>query len=362
MSKFFREDIKEIKEDQSCDSLSSQSHLLKLNTNANPYPPTSLDQNICQYPENIQLKKRMSEVYNSNPKEILPTAGSAQAIDLIIRTFCMPNKDSILVCPPTYGMYEFYAKINHNNTYKINLKKNPIRLDLSEIIKFCRNKNIKLIFIPSPNSPIGSPMVHSDLLHLCTELKNKSIIVVDEAYTEFSKNQSLSEQISKFGNLIVTRTLSKAYGVSGLRVGAIISKENIIDTIHALQTPYSYVSTPCSNITLKQILTKEGIKFSAAKIKLIIRDREMIRQSISKFTFTKNVYESDTNFIFIELKCDPSLLVEFCKKHSVALKHIDSEPLKGVRLSIGTEKENDRLLDLFHQFETWIENSGNEIY
>ena len=207
-----------------------------LDANENSFG-SPLPVNYNRYPDPLQwkLKEKIAEINSVNPTEIFIGNGSDEAIDLLFRIFCEPKKDNILICPPTYGMYEVSAEINDIEIKRANLT-TEFRLDF-QAIENTIDENTKLLFICSPNNPTGNSFEREDILDLAKSFGG--IVVVDEAYIHFSNQKSLTDEIENYKNLVVLQTFSKAWGLAGLRVGLAFANEKIIALFNKVKPPYN---------------------------------------------------------------------------------------------------------------------------
>ena len=301
-----------------------------LNANENPYSLTEFN----RYPELDKLLKIVSNLYKVKEDNILVSNGSDGAIDILIKTFCEPKKDNIIVLKPCFSMYKNYADIQDVKTIEVPLKKeNKYQLNVEEIKKKV-NKNTKIIFISNPSAPLGHAFRTSDLNELA---KLNVILVIDEAYIEFSKENSFVEKINRYKNIVVLRTLSKAYGMAGLRIGFAISNKENINYLRAVSSPY-----PISSASIKICLNILNKKLN---INILIKERERVSKELKKFKFLK-VFDSCTNFLFIETKYMKDIQ-KIMEKHKIKLRYFPF----GIRLSIGTKEENDKVLACFKQMK-----------
>ena len=301
-----------------------------LNANENPYSYTE----FYRYPNLQEILNKVSKLYNVNENNIFVSNGSDGAIDILIRTFCEPKVDNILILKPSFSMYKVYADIQNIKTAEIPLtEKNNYQLDVKKISSKV-NKNTKIIFISNPSAPMGHCFKSKDIEDLC---KLKTIIVIDEAYIEFSKEKSFIQKLSKYKNLVILRTLSKAYGMAGLRIGFAISNPKIISYLRAVSSPYSV-----SSLSLKtacEYLDKKP------KIDLIVKERERVFNELKKLKFLK-LFKSDTNFIFIQTDYIDKIK-EIMEKNSIKLRYFNY----GIRISIGLKEENDKMLNVFKKMK-----------
>ena len=350
--KLFRKNILSLSAYQSArmsfNSLSEKVHLL--NANESPYLPFNSTKayNLYPEPQPRKIKEIVSKLYEVSSEQMLITRGSDEAIDLLIRAFCEPREDSILVFSPTFGMYEFYANIQDVNLIDIPLdKKNFYQLDFSKISKIDKSK-IKLIFLPNPSAPLGHLIRREDILRLYDMFKETSILVLDEAYIEFSNSKSFTDELLNKTNLVILRTFSKAYSMAGLRMGFCIGHENLILILKNILSPYP-LSVSSIDFVLK-CLSKESLGYIKKNIKVIIEERKKLEVNLKKLSFVKRIFPSDTNFIFLELK-NAIQVLEWCSKFHFILRSFNSKMRNTIRVSIGTPEVNCNLIEVLKNYD-----------
>ncbi|MFC1659379.1 histidinol-phosphate transaminase [Pseudomonadota bacterium] len=324
-----------------------------LNQNENPYS-IGLEKFNCKfnrYPE-LQPKKLikiLSNLYKTNSKNVLLTRGADEGIDILVKSFCECEKDGVLICPPTFGMYKVFADIQGVKTFKVPLLEDKdFQLDVKSILETVKNNSIKVIFIPNPSAPMGNIIKKESLITLCEKLKNDVVVVVDEAYIEFTKIQSFIESLNKYHNLIVLRTLSKTYGMAGLRLGSIIAHEKLISIFKAVQPPYAL---SILSIKVAEEILKSGVYLNkiSKNTDKIISERKRMEKELEKFSFVKKIYPSVTNFLFLQVD-DSEKLFKFCYKNGFAIRSQTSQIPNAIRISIGTPEENNKLINLLNKY------------
>jgi histidinol-phosphate aminotransferase len=314
-----------------------------LDANENPYR----DSLYNRYPDPLQsrLKERIAEIKNVKADNIFIGNGSDEAIDLLIRAFCEPANEKIIICPPTYGMYEVCANINNVSVIKVPLTPDEFQLNVNAIMESCDEKT-KILFVCCPNNPTGNGVKSSDIHFM---LKNfKGLVVVDEAYIDFASYKSLLNEINNFPNLVILQTLSKAWGLAGLRIGMAFAKNEIIEILNKIKPPYN-VNESSQQLALQQ-LSKE--KEHKQKVQLIIEQREVIRQQISYFSFVKKIYPSEANFLLVKVD-DAQRLYQFMINENVIIRNRSNVTLceNCIRVTIGTEEENTTLINALKKYQ-----------
>jgi histidinol-phosphate aminotransferase len=324
-----------------------------LNANESPWNNAlgvklSLPLNRYPDPQPVQLIEKMSSFYGANADEILVTRGSDEGIDLLMRLFCRAEKDSILICPPTYGMYEISAQLQGIKIVKVPLiKKAGFQLDIQALLKKW-NARVKIVFLCSPNNPTGNILDAEKIFTMCEKFANRSFVVVDEAYIEYSAQKSLVKAIKTYKNLVVLRTFSKAFGLSGIRCGALMANANIIEWLRKIIAPY-----PIPLLTEAMAINamrEKNIRLVKKQIALIRQEREKLVNFFSSRPFVLKIWPSEANFILLEVK-NAEKLLERCMSHGIILRNMTKKlGLKnGIRVSIGLPEENDKLIKVLQR-------------
>lgn len=324
---------------------------IMLDANENPYTMTK-NENLNRYPEPQPkaLAVKLSNILNVEEDQILITRGADEGVDLLIRSFCEPTYNKIVVCPPTYDWYEVCAQINNVDVVKVPLNTNSFNLDLDKITDTV-DETVKAIFICSPNNPTGNLIDEQNIIALCKRYANDSIIVVDEAYIEFTKQQSMVRYLKLYPNLVVLRTLSKAYGLAGVRCGMVLGVPEVINLLKKIIAPYP-IPRPIADFLVETIddCYMDGVNKAIAKINT---EKQKLAQSLSKLDNVVRIWPSDTNFLLVQLKASSRLIQKLVREGIMIRDRSTSLNLKDcVRISIGTELENRRLLEVFQNDET----------
>ncbi len=305
-----------------------------LDANENPYP-TSLN----RYPDPLQrtLKGRLGELLGLEQAHIFLGNGSDEAIDLLIRSFCEPGVDSILIMPPTYGMYRVCADINGVDVAEAPLDAR-FNIDKAAVQNAITNSRIKLIFICSPNNPTGNTIPQKDIEWLFKI--PDVIVVVDEAYTDFSeqKNQ-LRNRVDTFGNAVTLRTMSKAWGLAGARLGMALAPNDIIQILNSVKPPYN-VNSLTQEAALQALDQIESVK---EKIAVIVRERKRCSEEIQELPSVRHIYPSEANFLLVEFNNAEQIFLGLRNKGIIIRDRRSAVP-DCLRITIGTPEENDRLL------------------
>lgn len=336
-----RENIKNIKPYSSArDEYKEVSgDMVFLDANENPFPSTV---NRYPDPQQLQLKKRLSELKGVPESKILLGNGSDEVLDLLFRAFCEPNEDNVVILPPTYGMYSVLAALNAVQTKEVYLTKN-YQLDIESILKG-QNENSKLLFICSPNNPTANSFEATKIEHLLRSFNG--IVVIDEAYIDFSTENSWLQRLEDFPNLVVTQTLSKAYGMAGIRLGICYASEFIISVLNKIKTPYNV------NELSQQKALERLHKISEVNVQVnhIIEQREKLKHALKEMKFVKEVYNTDANFILVKVD-DANLRYNQLIEKGIVVRNRTSQPLceNCLRFTVGTLEENTRLIDTLNK-------------
>ena len=314
-------------------------NLVFLDANESPF-----QNDINRYPDNkhIDLKQRLLELNQLSNGQIVLGNGTDEILDLIIRVFCDPGYDKIITIPPTYGMYDVIAKTNNVENIKVPLKSN-FTLNLEELKKSFSEKT-KLLFLCSPNNPTGNSFSRKDLIDLIESFNG--VVVIDEAYINFSSNSSLVSLINKYNNLIVTQTMSKAFGMAGIRLGMGFSNNKIVNYINKIKPPYN-INLLTEKRALKELKNIDTIK---TNIKIILEERNKLIDSLNELSFIIKVYPSDSNFILIKVD-DADLRYKQLIEKGIVLRNRSKELLcdNCLRITIGTPYENELLIKNFKE-------------
>ncbi len=303
-----------------------------LDANENPYGK------LNRYPDPYQkeLKRAISGFKEISEENIFLGNGSDEIIDLCFRVFCRPGVDKALTFTPTYGMYEVSASVNDVQVIKIPLN-TSFQIDMQKVTPLLSDKSLKLIFICSPNNPSGNSMNYADVEYLVS--KSESIVVIDEAYIDFSDKPSFIKLVEKYPNLIVMQTFSKAFGLASVRVGMAFAGSAIVQYFNKIKPPYNI-----STINQKTALSKISRSFEVAKqVRKIKREKEKLIFQIVKLDLTEMIYPSDANFILVKVK-DADLIYGELVKMNIITRNRNSVVRNCIRITVGKPSENKLLL------------------
>jgi histidinol-phosphate aminotransferase len=348
LDKIVRENIKQLTPYSSARKEFSGRATVFLDANENSFG-SPIDADYSRYPDPLQLeiKAILAKRNGIKSTEIFIGNGSDEAIDLFFRVFCDPKIDNVLICPPTYGMYQVSAEINDAKILRANLTKG-FHLDIQAIISQI-NEFTKLLFVCSPNNPSGNSMKRADILNLAKSFGG--IVVVDEAYIHFSVEKSLVEEIKNYPNLVVLQTFSKAWGLAGLRIGIAFANEAIIELINNVKPPYN-VSSIAQNAILEALKKREIVNSTIDKI---ISERSKLIESLSEISIVTKIYPTDANFVLIKTTDANSIYQFLIDEEIVVRNRTNVELCEGcLRITIGNEIENKKLIESLRKYEKSI--------
>jgi histidinol-phosphate aminotransferase len=316
-----------------------------LDANENAFG-SPLEQQFNRYPDPLQynVKKRLSEIKGVPIRNIFLGNGSDEAIDILFRSFCNPSVDNVILVPPTYGMYKVSANINDIETRNVPLT-DDYQLNLEGIAEAI-DKNTKLIFICSPNNPTGNSINRPDVETLLANFHG--IVVVDEAYINFSRQKTFIQELTEYGNLVVLQTLSKAWGLAGLRVGMAFASEEIIEVMNKVKPPYN-INEASQQLALQALANIDQVN---AWIKETLIQRDKLVLGLKDFDFVMDIYPSDANFILVKTT-DPKGIYNFLVQKGIIVRDRSKVELcEGcLRITIGTRAENKILIDQLKAFK-----------
>ena len=302
--------------------------------------------NFNRYPDPHQhaVKTLIAGIKEVTVDNIFLGNGSDEAIDLLIRAFCEPKNDNILLMPPTYGMYEVSANINNISVISVNLT-SDFQLDLDNIFKNI-NANTKMIFICSPNNPSGNLLKRAEINYILE--KFRGIVVIDEAYADFSSETSFINDLEKYPNLVVLQTLSKAWGLANLRLGMAFASKEIIGILNKIKPPYNINGV--TQQLVAESLAQENQKNEM--VKQIISERNILENKLQNINFITKIYPSDANFLLVKMDnaqevFDKLLLEKIIVRNRTKVVLCEN----CLRITVGTAQENEKLLLALKSFE-----------
>jgi histidinol-phosphate aminotransferase len=270
--------------------------------------------------------------------------GSDEAIDILFRAFCNPGSDNVITVPPTYGMYEVSANINDVEVRKIKLK-TDFQLDMEGIAEAI-DEHTKIIFICSPNNPTGNSINRDDIETILANFNG--LVVIDEAYINYSRQKTFIQELTEYSNLVVLQTLSKAWGLAGLRIGMAFASEEIIEIFNKVKPPYN-INEASQALALQALQNVEQVN---SWIKETVAEREKLKSELNTIESVLTIYPSDANFILVKT-IKPKEIYQFMVNRGIIVRdRTKVELCEGcLRITIGTPKENELLIEAFKNFE-----------
>lgn len=319
--------------------------LTRLHANENPWTdecdrsPTALNRYTDGTPQ--ALLRALAQYYGRDDSEILVTRGSDEAIDFLVRAFCRAGQDSILVCPPTFSMYGFSAAVQGAAVKAVPLTR-KFDLDADAVVSSW-TPAVKLVFLCTPNNPTGNAFTRAAVLRVLSRLSGRAVIVVDEAYAEFSNRDGYLSVLDRNPGLVILRTLSKAHGLAGARCGVALASATIVDLLSRMMSPYALVGP--SVATALAALRPERVARTQERIRRILEERERLRRELTLLPAVAWIWPSEANFLLVEFH-NARRALEAARREGLLLRDLTRHTrLEGcLRITVGSPKDNDRLL------------------
>jgi histidinol-phosphate aminotransferase len=309
--------------------------MIFLDANENPF-----ENGVNRYPDPQQsnVKKVLAKLKKVQTNQILLGNGSDEVLDLIFRAFCEPKVDNVITLPPTYGMYGVLANINAVENREVLLSE-EFQPQVEKILEAV-DENTKIIFLCSPNNPTANSFSDKSVVYLLQNFQG--LVVIDEAYIDFSKKQSWMNELDEYPNLVITQTLSKAYGLAGIRLGICYASTAIISVLNKIKPPYN-INELTQLRALERLSNPEKIK---SEIASIIEQREELLKVLVDVKFVEKIYPTEANFILIKVDVANKRYDELIAK-GIVIRNRTTQPLceNTLRLTIGTEVENKKLME-----------------
>jgi histidinol-phosphate aminotransferase len=291
-------------------------------------------------PQPRALVERMARLYDVPASRVLVGRGSDEAIDLLVRAFCRAGADGVVITPPTFGFYKVAARIQGASVIDAPLLRESFALDAPAVID--AGRRAKIVFLCSPNNPTGNLLDETAVLRVCHELSGQSLVCVDEAYAEFAGCASLTARLDDFPNLVVLRTLSKAYALAGARLGTLIAGEEIVGLLKRIIPPYAI---PASTVEEVLALTEAPQRaMAAARIRTLLTERETMRARLQSMPLVVKVFPTDANFLLVEFR-DARQALDAGRSAGLLVRDFSAAPglTNCLRISVGTPEQNERL-------------------
>ncbi len=298
---------------------------------------------LNRYPEPHPhvLAERLAQLYGVRAEQLLPGRGSDESIDLLVRGFCRAGVDNVIICPPTFGMYAVAARIQGAAVREVPLRAGEgFALDANAVLAAC-DTHTRIVFLCSPNNPTGNALDTAAIEQLLVALQGRALIAVDEAYIEFSGAQSLTTVLSRFPHLVVLRTLSKAFGLAGARVGSLIAASEIVALLAKVIPPYSI-----PQLTIEAVLATLAapqLAIQRQRVAQVGAERERLRARLAAARGVIRVWPSVANFLLVDFE-DPEAVLHAARDARLLIRDMRTVSARSLRISVGTPEQNDRLI------------------
>jgi histidinol-phosphate aminotransferase len=352
LNKILRENIKSLKPYSSARSEFTGRAKIYLDANENSLgSPLSKWYNRYPDPQQAALKEKISTIKNIPADQILLGNGSDECIDLLMRAFCNPQKNNIIICPPTYGMYEVYANINAVEIKEVPLLTN-FNLNL-EGIEAAIDKETRMIFLCSPNNPTGNSFDRQDIEMILNNFDG--IVVIDEAYINYSRRRSFLSELKDYPNLVVMQTFSKAWGLASLRLGINFASKEVTAILNKIKPPYN-INGATQDLVLEALDHLDDVN---AMIQETVKQRDVLMNGLKTIPVVKTVYLSDANFLLVRVT-DANTIYQYLKERGIIVRNRSNVILceNCLRITVGTEFENEQLI---YELKKWISEHQDEL-
>ena len=336
----------EIRDLQAYKAVAVADDYVKMNANEAPVATGTGEENgLNRYPapRPAALISLMADFYGVAESNLLVTRGSSEGIVILMRTFCAAGRDSVLLTPPAFEMYQVYASIQGVRTISVPLQTDKdFAVDTDALLSSC-DDNTKLIFLCSPNNPVGAIIPREEILKILEARTDKSILVIDEAYIEYSDTDSLAPLVTQYENLVVLRTLSKALALAGARCGAVIASAELIPIFDGVLAPYAMASPVLTSA--ERALTGTQLKDALASVNMIIAERQRLRAELDTCNVVERIWPSKANFLLARFS-DLAGVVRCLDKAGITIRtYADDSALRNcARITLASASDNDHLL------------------
>ena len=323
---------------------------IMLNANESPWPPAGAQPDLRAPPLNRYpdpqpriLVERLARLYAVDESQVLVSRGSDEAIDLLVRAFCQPQRDAVAICPPTFGMYSTCAAVQGAQLAEVPLTA-AFTVDVDALAEDLP-RNVKIVFLCSPNNPTGALTALADIERIALAMRSRALVVVDEAYIEFADAPSAAEVLQRHANLGVLRTLSKAWALAGARVGCLLAGAEIVALLRRIMPPYP-LPTPSVAAALAA-LTADGLALTLQRVAVLVSERERMAGELVRLPRVNAVLPSRGNFLCVEFS-ESAAVYRHLLAAGVVVRDISGHPRLAdhLRISIGAREENARVIDL----------------
>jgi histidinol-phosphate aminotransferase len=345
-SAYFRPELSDLKAyDSGRDNTNTQ---IWLDANESPWDNEGAEQ-LNRYPApSIALQAQLAQFYQVKPDQLLLTRGSDEGVDLLMRLCARPYQDAVMIFPPTFAMYSVYAKIQAAQLIEVPLKAEDNFAFDEDLFDRKLTVNTKLIVFCTPNNPTGNTISREIIIKICNRVKNQALVIVDEAYFEFTEGPTLITDLNEYPNLVVLRTFSKFYGLAGLRCGVLLAAPAIVNACKAILAPF-----PFNTLTLNALAqTLRGARSVwEQQHAVILNERKIMQTVLSKLSCISKVWDSASNFLLVQCS-DAKKVWEHCKSAGIMLRYFPETPLleNCLRISIGLPAENQKLIAVLKEF------------
>jgi histidinol-phosphate aminotransferase len=321
--------------------------LVRLHANENPWrsaaDTTRAGLNRYPEPQSSELAAALAALYGVDRSQVTVGRGSDEGIDLLVRAFCAAGRNSIVTCPPTFGMYRFAAAVQGASVIEVPLQAaDGFSLDAEAVIASCTPAT-RLVFLCSPNNPTGNALDPLQMQRIVTALDSRAVVAVDEAYVEFSAGEGLVPLLAQHPNLVILRTLSKAFGLAGARCGAVLASPELTELLRRIVPPYAVTVQTIEAVL--DALAPARLLESRERVERIRSERERLSSRLSQLSLVDNVWPSDANFLLLRSP-DAGRLLAAGIRGGLLVRDVRSQPGLGdcLRVSVGTPEQNDRLV------------------
>lgn len=324
--------------------------LIFMNANENPFELSGLEgMNRYPKPQPPELLSAYAKIYGVSPEHIVATRGADEAIVTLVKLFCEPAKDAILINPPTFGMYGVDARAMPAPVIEAPLLRDGDNFTLDKDAILAKADDAKLIFICSPNNPTGGSFDHEIIADICADVAGRSIVILDETYAEFSSVGSMSGRLEDIPNLIILRTLSKSYALAGMRMGCMLCGDSDFTALVKSKALDAY-PLPLESINAAMSAMAQKDK-AMENIETLIAERKRMENALRELKNVHTIFKSDANFLLIEMG-NAAEFIAYAASQNIILRDFSSKPetQNCVRISIGTPEQNDLVLGLFERF------------
>ncbi|MBT8100542.1 MAG: histidinol-phosphate transaminase, partial [Gammaproteobacteria bacterium] len=305
---------------------------------------------LNRYPEirPTRLRAVLAQRFGAAPENLLVTRGTSEAIDLLIRAFCVAGRDNIVTTRPSFSMYRHYAAVQGADVIEVGTHRDRnFQVDADDVLA-ASNDATRLIFLCTPNNPTGTSIDQKTIVEILDQTQQRCAVVVDEAYIEFSSATSMANLLATYDNLIVLRTLSKALAFAGARCGAVIGPADVIDMLDAIQAPYA-LATPVVEC-VEKALEQQWLDEAKRRVKDIVSERQRVANALNEFSFVNRLWPSDANFVLVAVDSAADIMLA-ARDAGLLLRHFGGELDDCLRITIGNQDENDLLLKLLSNVE-----------